>query len=101
MESCAVASAPKVRVDQASFPSSGEYGPAFKASGCPNKHNLNKGAFDAYTDEQAFNDMMLFCTLNRDGQANSAQQKACCGTVGNVDNGVVKSCPTLTCTKQS
>ena len=51
----------------------------FHATGCPNPDPVID-YWKTIADGQVFQDMMTYCTLVRDGQADSTQMSQCCGS---------------------
>ena len=51
----------------------------FHATGCPNPDPVID-YWKTIADGQVFQDMMAYCTVVRDGQANSNQMSQCCGS---------------------
>ena len=60
----------------------------FQATGCPNPNPMSITWWKTQTDVKVFEDMMLYCTLVRDGNASPRQIKECCG----LDSCVPSSC---------
>ena len=60
--------------------SSAERAASFFKTGCPNRNPVTLNNWRTISDPAAFNDMYVYCDLNANGGANTAQSDACCGT---------------------
>ena len=65
------------------------YVSTFQATGCPNP-NPDINWWKTIQSGQVFQDMMNYCTLVKDGNANENQISHCCGTVTCVPTSCMK-----------